>query len=688
MSDLDLLAVNTVRTLSMDAVQAANSGHPGTPMALAPLGYSLFTRWLAHNPADPGWHDRDRFILSAGHASMLLYSLLHVTGYDLPLEELRNFRQLGHRTPGHPENFVTRGVETTTGPLGQGVGNGVGMALAERILAERFNRPGHQVVDHRTVVIASDGDLMEGVSAEASSLAGHLGLEKLVVYWDDNKITIDGRTDLSFTGEDVCARYAAYGWRVLHIEDVNDLDEVDRITKEALSPDGRPTFVRVRTIIGFGSPNKADTSAAHGAPLGADEIAATKRNLGWEHPEPFTVPEEAARHADQRERGARLQQEWQARFDAYAAAFPDLAAEFGRVMRGELPAGWDADLPDFAAGVSEATRKSSGTVLNALAPRLPELVGGSADLAESNNTRIHDGGDVLRGDYGHRNVNYGIREHAMGAIMNGMVLHGGIRPFGGTFLIFTDYLRPSLRLACLMGLPVVYVMTHDSIGLGEDGPTHQPVEHLAALRAMPGLHVLRPADARETVGAWRHAIARTDGPSLLALSRQALPVLESSSAREVARGAYVVVPDDDNPDIVLIATGSEVSLAVEASQLLAEHDISARVVSMPCWELFEQQGGAYQDLVLPPDVPALSIEAATSFGWSRWADEHIALDRFGASAPAPALYEHFGFTPQVIAQAAEELLDSFALPDGDDGFSGGAYGDDDDHDFGDQEHNA
>ena len=659
MTDLDLLAVNTVRTLSMDAVQAANSGHPGTPMALAPLGYSLFTRWLAHDPADPSWADRDRFVLSAGHASMLLYSLLHLTGYDLPLDELRNFRQLGHRTPGHPENFITRGIETTTGPLGQGVGNAVGMALAERILADRFNRPGHEIVDHRTVVIASDGDLMEGVASEASSLAGHLGLEKLVLFWDDNGITIDGRTDLSFTGEDVRARYEAYGWRVLSIDDVNDLSEVDAVAKEAFAPDGRPTFVRVRTVIGFGSPNKAGTSAAHGAPLGAEEIAATKRSLGWEALDAFTVPDEAQRHADQRERGGRLHEEWTQRFAVYQQAVPDLAAEFRRVMRGDLPPGWDAALPEWETGASEATRKSSGTVINALAARLPELIGGSADLAESNNTRIKDGGDVLKGSYGARNVNYGIREHAMGAVMNGMVLHGGIRPFGGTFLIFSDYLRPSLRLACLMGLPVVYVMTHDSIGLGEDGPTHQPIEHLAALRAMPNLHVLRPADARETAGAWRHAIARSDGPTLLALSRQALPVLEGSSADEVAKGAYVVVPDDDNPDLVLIATGSEVPLAVEAATLLAEHDISARVVSMPSWELFELQGSAYQDLVLPPDVPALSIEAATSFGWSRWADEHIALDRFGASAPAEVLYEHFGFTPQVVAQAAEELLDSF-----------------------------
>jgi transketolase len=658
MTDLDLLAVNAVRTLSMDAVQAANSGHPGTPMALAPLGYSLFTRWLQHDPADPAWPNRDRFVLSAGHASMLIYSLLHLTGYDLPMEELRNFRQLGHRTPGHPENFVTCGVETTTGPLGQGLGNAVGMALAERLLAERFNRPGHEIIDHRSVVIASDGDLMEGVSAEASSLAGHLGLEKLVVYWDDNQITIDGRTDLSFTGEDVCARYAAYGWRVLSIEDVNDLDEVDRVTKEAFSPDGRPTFVRVRTVIGYGSPNKADTSAAHGSPLGPEEVEATKRALGWPYG-PFEVPEEARRQADQRERGARAREEWEARFAAYEREHPELAVEFRRTIEGRLPDGWEGDLPTYESGHSEATRKSSGAAINALALRLPELIGGSADLAASNNTNIKGGGDIARGSYGGRNVNYGIREHAMGAVMNGMVLHGGIRPFGGTFLIFSDYLRPSLRLAALMGLPVVYVMTHDSIGLGEDGPTHQPVEHLAALRAVPNLDVFRPADARETVGAWQHAVMRTDGPTLLALTRQDVPVLPGTSAAEVARGAYVVAPDDGNPDVVLVSTGSEVHLAVRAAELLAERDIAARVVSMPSWELFERQGGGYQDLVLPPDVPALSVEAATSFGWSRWADEHIALDRFGASAPAEVLYEHFGFTPEVIAQAAEELLDSF-----------------------------
>jgi transketolase len=654
--DLDLLAVNTIRTLSMDAVQEANSGHPGTPMALAPLAYALFTRHLAHNPADPTWANRDRFVLSAGHASMLLYSLLHLTGYDLPLSELRRFRQLGSRTPGHPESFVTSGVETTTGPLGQGLGNAVGMALAERLLAARFNRPGFEIIDHRTVVVASDGDLMEGVASEASSLAGHLGLEKLVVFWDDNEITIDGPTELSFTGENPLSRYDAYGWRVLEVSDANDLDELDRIVKEAFSSDGRPTFVRLPTTIAYGAPTKAGTSAAHGAPLGEDEVAGAKRNLGWPHIEPFTVPDEVASHADQRGRGGELQDAWEARFLAYADAHPDLAAELRRVLARRLPDGWDTDLPAFDIGGRQATRKSSGAVINALASHLPELVGGSADLASSNNTTIADGGDVARGDYAGRNINFGVREHAMGAICNGMALHGGIRPFCGTFLIFTDYLRPSLRLAALMGLPVVYVMTHDSVGLGEDGPTHQPVEHLAALRAVPNLHVLRPADGKETVGAWRHAVQRDDGPVLLALTRQDVPILPGTDPDLVERGAYVVHPDDANPQVVMVATGSEVHVAVAAAEQLAESDVSARVVSMPSWELFGAQDAAYRELVLPPNVPVLSVEAAVSFGWERWADAHVALDRFGHSAPGNDVFAYFGFTPDAVAVAAGNLM--------------------------------
>ena len=657
--DLDLLAVNTIRTLSMDAVQAANSGHPGTPMALAPLAYTLYTRHLAHNPDDPEWPDRDRFVLSCGHASMLLYSTLFLTGYDLELEDLQDFRQLHSRTPGHPESFVgTPGVETTTGPLGQGIGNAVGMAIAERILAERFNRPGHTIVDHRTWVFASDGDIMEGIASEASSLAGHLALERLIVCYDDNGITIDGPTELSLTGEDVMARYAAYGWRTLAIEDANDIAEIDTVLKEAATPDGRPTIVRIPSVIGYGSPNKAGTAGAHGAPLGEDEILATKQALGWEFTEPFTVPEEALTHADQRARGEELQSEWDRRFEAYRAEHPELAAEFERLVEGLLPEDWDADLPAFETGTKQATRKSSGAVINAIAPRMPELIGGSADLASSNNTTIKNGGDLSRGDFAGRNVNYGVREHAMASIMNGMVLHKGVRPFGGTFLIFTDYLRPALRLACLGGLPVIYVMTHDSIGLGEDGPTHQPIEHLAALRAIPNLHVMRPADARETVGAWRHAISRLDGPTLLALTRQDLPVLEGSDDGKVQLGAYVVEDaGDDLPDVVLVATGSEVDVCVEAAAVLAEQDVAARVVSMPCWELFEEQDEDYQDDVLPDAVPVLSVEAATTFGWSRWADDHVGMDRFGASAPAEELFEEFGFSAAAVAEAALELLE-------------------------------
>ena len=653
--DLDQLAIDTIRALAMDAVEAAQSGHPGTPMALAPVGQVLWHRHLRHNPRDPGWVDRDRFVLSCGHASMLLYSLLHLTGYDLGLEDLKDFRQLGSATPGHPEDIETPGVETTTGPLGQGLGNAVGMALAEAILAERFNRPGHAIIDHRTWVMASDGDMMEGVSGEASSLAGHLGLSKLVVIYDDNKITIDGGTDLAFS-EDVEGRYAAYGWRTLLLEDANDLDAVDKVLSAAAESDGRPTLVRVRSVIGYPAPNAQNTAKAHGSPLGADEVAGAKTVMGWEHP-PFFVPPEVAKTMDATARGQQAQEEWQRRFDAYRDAHPELARELERVLGGDLPDDWDEDLPTFDTGSKLATRSASGQVINALAGRVPELLGGSADLASSNKTTIADGGDVARGAYDARNINYGVREHAMAATMNGLVLHGGLRPFGGSFLIFTDYLRPSLRLACLMGLPVIYVMTHDSIGLGEDGPTHQPVEHLASLRAMPGLVVLRPADARETVGAWTQALTRTDGPTVLALSRQDLPTLEHSDADKVALGAYPVHDPDDDPDVVLVATGSEVSIAVDAAARLAERDVVARVVSMPSWELLEDADPDYIEELLPEEVPVLSVEAATSFGWSRWADEHVSLDTFGASGRVEDLYVHFGFTPENVADIAYDLLE-------------------------------
>ena len=654
--DLDLLAVNTIRTLSIDAVENANSGHPGTPMALAPVTWSLFTRHLTHNPADPEWPDRDRFILSAGHASMLQYSILHLTGYELSLEDLRNFRQLGSPTPGHPENFETPGVDITTGPLGQGLASAVGMALAERILAERFNRPGHEIVNHRTWVIASDGDVMEGVTHEASSLAGHLALEKLIVIYDDNRITLSGPASESLS-EDVRARYEAYGWRTLAIEDVNDLAEIDQVLKQAATPDGRPTLVRYPSTIGYGAPNLADSYKAHGSPLGAEEVAAAKRNLGWPYEEAFTVPEEVYRLADQRDRGGEAQDRWDERFTAYREEHPDLAAEFERLMAGELPDGWDSDLPQYDAGDSVATRKASGKALNAIAAQMPELIGGSADLSTSNNTDIEGSGLLTRDDFTGRNVNFGVREHGMGSIMNGVALHGGVRIFGGTFLVFTDYLRPAIRLAALMGLPTTYVMTHDSIGLGEDGPTHQPIEHLAALRAIPNLHVLRPADAKETVGAWRHAIARIEGPTLLALSRQNLPVLAATDPDAVADGAYVVHDPEEDPDVVLLGTGSEVSVCLEAARLLADRDILARVVSMPCMELFEELDAADQEEVLPNDVPVLSVEAGTSFGWARWADDHVSIESFGASAPGNVVLEEFGFTPENVAEAALDLIE-------------------------------
>ena len=655
--DLDLLAVNTIRTLSMDAVEHANSGHPGTPMALAPLTWVLYTRHMAHNPAEPEWPDRDRFILSAGHASMLLYSILHLTGYDLTLDDIRSFRQLGSKTPGHPEDFETPGVDITAGPLGQGLASAVGMALAERILAERYNRPGHEIVDHRTWVIASDGDVMEGVTHEASALAGHLGLDKLIVIYDDNRITLSGPASESIS-EDVRARYEAYGWRTLAIEDVNDLNEIDQVLKQAATSDGRPTLIRYPSTIGYGAPNLADSYKAHGSPLGAEEVAAAKQALGWPYEEPFTVPDEVYTVSDQRQRGSEAQERWDERFEAYRDAHPELAQDFERVMGGELPEDWDADLPLYDAGDSMATRKASGQALNAIAARMPELVGGSADLSSSNNTDIAGSGLLSKDDFSGRNINYGVREHAMGSIMNGVALHGGLRTFGGTFLVFSDYLRGALRLSSLMGLPITYVMTHDSIGLGEDGPTHQPVEHLASLRAMPNLHVLRPADAKETVGAWRHAISRIDGPTLLALSRQNLPVLAGTDADAVADGAYVVSdPDEEDLDVVLIGTGSEVSLCIEAARLLVERDVYARVVSMPCWELFDELDEADQEEVLPDEVPVLSVEAATSFGWARYADDHVSIDSFGASAPGNIVMEEFGFTPEAVAEAALDLLE-------------------------------
>ncbi len=652
-SPVERLCINTIRTLSMDAVQQANSGHPGTPMALAPLAYVLWHEVLKHSPGAPDWPDRDRFVLSAGHASMLLYSVLHLTGYALGLEDLRQFRQWGSKTPGHPELGCTPGVEVTTGPLGQGISNAVGMAIGERMLAARFNRqPGHNIVDHHTYAIASDGDMMEGVASEACSLAGFLGLGKLIVVYDDNRITIEGATALAFS-EDVAARYRAYRWQVLSVADGNDLAALRAALAEAKAEQAHPSLIVMRTHIAYGSPNKQDTAGAHGAPLGADEVRLTKERLGWPYPEPFTVPAEvAAALISAIERGGRAEASWRRAFDAYRAVHPDLAAEFERVVRSDLPAGWEAALPSFPEGGQQATRTASGAVLAAIAPGLPELAGGSADLAPSNDTYLKGLGDIAPGNFGARNFHFGIREHAMGAVLNGLTAHRGLRVYGGTFLVFSDYMKPAIRLAALSHLPVIYVYTHDSIGLGEDGPTHQPVEHLAALRAIPNLVVLRPADANETAGAWQVALERRHGPTAIVLTRQRLPVLRPGGA--VDRGAYVY---DDGKDVTLIGTGSEVSVCIAAGALLRQQGVSARVVSMPSWELFAEQPAGYQAEVLPPGIPRLAVEAGVSFGWSRWAGASVSIDRFGASAPGEIALERFGFTPQNVAAQALALIE-------------------------------
>jgi transketolase len=645
------LCITTLRTLAIDAIEAANSGHPGAPMGLAPVGWRLFSTVLRHSPANPTWPDRDRFVLSAGHASMLIYGLLHLTGYDLPLDEIKRFRQWDSITPGHPEYGLTPGIETTTGPLGQGFGNAVGFALAEEMLAARFNRPGHAIVDHRTWFICSDGDLMEGISHEAASFAGHQKLGKLIGIYDDNDISLDGPTSLSVS-EDTAARFAAYGWRVLRITDGNDLEQIDAAFAEAMVSDGRPTLIICTTHIGYGAPTKQDSSKSHGAALGAEEAAATKRFYGWPEDPPFLVPAEVdAWKAKLTERGRSLEADWDARFAAYREAHANLAAQFLAAMDGGLPTGWDADIPVFGPDDKLATRASGGKVINAIAGRVPELVQGAADLSESTATTLKDMGTVTAGDKSGRNIYYGVREHAMGAITNALALHGGLRPVCATFLQFYDYMKNTVRLAALMEIPSIFVYTHDSIALGEDGPTHQPVEHIAALRAVPNCVTLRPADAAEVAGSWRVAMEREDGPTVLVLSRQALPALGGSA--DVARGAYVVA---DGTDCVLIGTGSEVSVAVGAREILATHDVSARVVSMPSWELFEQQDADYMESVLPDGPPRIAIEAAATHGWGRWADAVMGIDTFGASAPGPELMEQFGLTPEALAEAALDIL--------------------------------
>ncbi len=660
---LDQLCINTVRTLSMDAVQQAESGHPGTAMALAPLAYVLWQRHLRYNPANPDWADRDRFVLSCGHACMLLYSTLYLTGYDLTLEEIKQFRQWGSRTPGHSEHGVTPGVEATTGPLGQGTGNAVGMAIAEAQLAASFNRPDHEVVDHHTYFLASDGDLMEGISHEACSLAGHLKLGKLIGFYDDNHITIDGDTALAFS-DDTGKRFEAYGWHVQRVTDGNDLDALDDAIRGAKRVTDRPSLIIVRTHIGWGSPHKQDSAEAHGAPLGAEEVKLTKQNLGWPSLEPFYVPKEALAHWRRaQERGTRLEAEWRKKWDAYRKAHADLAAELDRRLAGKLPDGWDAAMPEFGPKDAQATRAASGKVLNAMASKLPELIGGSADLAGSNNTDLTGAGSFSAAQRAGRNFHFGVREHGMGAILNGIALHGGFIAYGGTFLIFSDYMRPSIRLAALSHLRPIYVFTHDSIGLGEDGPTHQPIEQLSALRAIPNMTVIRPADATEVVEAWRAAILQQHGPVALVLTRQKVSVVDRAQyapAAGLARGGYVLADaPGGKPEIVLMGTGSEVELVLAAYERLRADGRRLRAVSMPCLEYFAKQPQAYRDRVLPPGVPRVAIEAAAPQSWYRWVGEGgtiLGIQRFGASAPYQRIYKELGLTVDGVVAAAERLL--------------------------------
>jgi transketolase len=664
-SDLAWRSINAIRALSMDAVEQAQSGHPGTPMALAPAAYVLWSSFLRHNPGNPDWPDRDRFVLSCGHASMLLYSLLYLSGYDLTLEEIRNFRQWGSRTPGHPERGHTPGVETTTGPLGQGFANAVGMAIAERFLADHFNRPGHTIVDHRVWAFASDGDLMEGVASEAASIAGHLRLGKLTVVYDDNHITIDGDTALTFS-EDVSRRFEAYGWHVLKVADGNDLAAIAGALESARAETTRPSLVVLRTVIADPAPTKRNSAEAHGAPLGAEEVRRTKEIMGWPLEPRFFVPDDALAHwRGAVARGEELETAWRKHYDSYASAHPALAAEFQRGLSGQLPDGWDRALPAVTpASGALATRQASGLALQAIASSLPNLVGGSADLGGSTGTTLKQGGVFGPATTG-RTFHWGVREHGMAACLNGIAAHGGLRPFGSTFLVFSDYMKPAIRLAAIMGLPVIYIGTHDSIGLGEDGPTHQPVEHLAMLRAIPNLVTLRPADATETIEAWRIAIERRDGPTMLVLSRQKLPVLDRDSlggAEGVRRGAYVLLdPPGSGPvEAIVIATGSEVAAALEAARQLHAGGVRLRVVSMPSWELFAAQPESYRDQVLLPAVRTrLAVEAAGPMGWSRWITDDgvmLGMEGFGASAPGERLFQEFKLTPDHIAHAVKRLL--------------------------------
>ena len=663
---LDELCINTIRFLSVDAVQQANSGHPGLPMGAAPMAYVLWTKFLRHSPRNPGWPDRDRFVLSAGHGSMLLYSLLHLNGYDLSLDDLKNFRQWGSKTPGHPEYGDTPGVETTTGPLGQGFATGVGMAIAERHLAAKFNKANQDIVNHYTYGIVSDGDLMEGISHEAASLAGHLKLGKLIYLYDDNHISIEGKTDIAFT-ENRLQRFEAYGWHVQQVEDGNDLQAIEEALIAARDETDQPSLIAVRTSIGFGSPNRQDTAKAHGEPLGDEERKLTKENLGWPQEPAFYIPEEALAHFRKSvDKGLELEQSWTTSFRNYLNDYPEEGAVFEKQLKGELPQGWDKDIPVFAADPKgKATRVISGQVLNAIAKNVPALMGGSADLAPSNKTFIDGETSFQPGSYDQRNIHFGVREFGMTAVLNGMALHGGLIPYGGTFLIFSDYMRPAIRLASLMKQHVIYVLTHDSIGLGEDGPTHQPIEHLASMRAMPNLTVLRPADANETAEAWKFAVKSNRGPTVLALTRQSLPTLDRSvfgPAELLHRGAYVLKDVDGTPDALILANGSEIKLALEAAETLAGDGIAARVISMPSWELFDDQPQEYKNKVLPGNVTTrVAIEAGATQGWHKYVGmdgKVIGLDHFGASAPINDLFTNFGITAESVVKAVQLLLKS------------------------------
>jgi transketolase len=661
--DIDQQCVNTIRTLAMDAIQKANSGHPGAPMGLAPAGYVLWTRIMQHNPRNPDWPNRDRFVLSGGHASMLLYSLLHLTGYDLGLEDIKNFRQWGSKTPGHPEYGHTPGVETTTGPLGQGIANAVGMAMAERHLAARFNQTDHAIVDHYTYVICGDGDLMEGISAEAASLAGHLGLGRLVCIYDDNGISIEGHTDISFT-EDVAKRFEAYQWQVLKVADGNDLDAIEAAVKAGQADTQRPTLIVLKTHIAYGSPNKQDSHDAHGAPLGVEEVALTKACLGCAPDELFCVPDQVRDHCRKViVNGQAAEAAWREMFNLYKAAHAQLADAWVNALTGFMPRGWDQGLAELMpADGPMATRAASGKALNALAQRIPTLMGGSADLAPSNKTYLNNESVFQKDHYGGRNIRFGVREHAMGAIMTGMFLHGGIRPYGGTFLVFADYVRPAIRVAALMKLPVIYVFTHDSVAVGEDGPTHQPVEHLASLRAMPNVLVLRPCDANEAADAWCQALKTNDRPVAMLFSRQKLPILpREQTAGKLSRGGYVLADCDGTPEVLLLASGAEVHQALDAQKILQQKGVAARVVNLPSWELFEQQSDDYKDDVLPAQVTArVAIEAGISMGWDRYVGDRglvIGIDRFGASAPGGEVLAKLGITADNVVAKALALLE-------------------------------